>query len=675
MKHLFFFMICLLPLPLLSQSEKKDTLVKGLEEVVVIAQRRQQKNIMVPYSVSAVTEEEFSRLGSRNTPDALSGINGVFMQRTNFGGGSPFVRGVTGNQTLILVDGIRLNNSSFRYGPNQYLNTIDQNLITRIEVARGTGSVQYGSDAIGGVINLLTYEPSFSEQGKKGWGVLKARAMSGGMEKSGRGEVRFQSENFAFAAGIGKKDFGDLIGGDTTGRQSPSGYQEWAFDLKGKWKLNRTWNLILAQQFLRQQNVPVYHKVRLENFALNEMDPQQRLLSYARLKGSGSNQWIEGVEFTIFYQATTEGRNSQKNGSPIQRRELDKVGTWGATLDIRSSIRSNWTSNTGAELYIDRVNSSRVDQALTTGVSTSNRGLYPDDSRYKSFSVYSLHHFGVGRWTFDAGLRFNGFNIQLVDTSLGKVNISPAALVANAAVLYRIGKNQSLYLSTSSGFRAPNIDDMGTLGIVDFRYEIPSADLKPEKSMQTEIGYKYSSRRFSGAVSAWYMHLRDIITRVKQEGQVISGYPVYQKENTELAYIRGLEMEGTWDISRFLRFQGAFSYTFGQNLSKPEPLRRIPPFNGQMGLTLKQKKWRTSIQWQFAKRQDRLAQGDKDDNRIPSGGTPGWKVFNLCGDYGLKGWVVSAGLLNLFNEDYRTHGSGINGVGRSVWISLKLTIQ
>ncbi len=675
MRYFFFFFLCAPYLGVFAQSERKDTVGKALEEVVVIAQRQQQQNLVVPYSVSVVTADELSRLGSRNTPDALAGINGVFMQRTNFGGGSPFVRGVTGNQTLILVDGIRLNNSSFRYGPNQYLNTIDQNLITRIEVAKGTGSVQYGSDAIGGVINLVTYEPEFTKSGKNWSGALKTRLMTEGMEKSGRGEIGYQDEKFAFMAGIGKKDFGDLIGGDTTGRQSPSGYQEWAFDMKGKWKLNTKWNLILAQQFLRQNNVPVYHKVRLENFAVNEMDPQERSLTYARLRGHGSSKWLEGVEFTVLYQATTEGRNSQKNGSTTLRKEKDQIGTMGATLDILSIIKDTWTSNSGVEVYMDRVNSSREDISLTTGISTTGRGLYPDDSRYKSYSIYSLHHFSTGRWMFDGGIRFNGFTIQLEDTTLGKVSISPTAIVGNAAVLYRIGKGQSVYVSTSTGFRAPNIDDMGTLGIVDFRYELPSADLRPEKSIQTEIGYKYSFRRFSGAISGWYMHLKDIITRVKQEGQVISGYSVYQKENTESAYIRGLETEAAWDLSRKIRIQGAISYTFGQNLSKPEPLRRIPPLNGQVGFVLRDKKWRSSVIWQFASKQNRLAQGDKDDNRIPSGGTPGWNVVNLYTDYLLKEFHLSAGLLNVFNEDYRTHGSGINGVGRSVWISLKFSIR
>ncbi len=145
------------------EEDKKDTAIRSMDEVVVTAQRHQQQSLLVPYSVNTLSQQHIGEMNPRTTPEALMRMNGVFVQKTNHGGGSPFIRGVTGNQTLILVDGIRLNNSTFRYGPNQYLNTIDPYTIKKIEVAKGTGSVQYGTDAIGGVVNILTREPQFAE--------------------------------------------------------------------------------------------------------------------------------------------------------------------------------------------------------------------------------------------------------------------------------------------------------------------------------------------------------------------------------------------------------------------------------------------------------------------------------------------------------------------------------
>ena len=113
-----------------------DTTVKLLPEIVVTPLRSKQREQKIPYVISTITQNELNQLSPRTTPEALMGIAGVFVQKTNQGGGSAFVRGLTGNQTLMLIDGIRLNNSTFRYGPNQYLNTIDQFTIQRIEVAK-----------------------------------------------------------------------------------------------------------------------------------------------------------------------------------------------------------------------------------------------------------------------------------------------------------------------------------------------------------------------------------------------------------------------------------------------------------------------------------------------------------------------------------------------------------
>jgi len=655
-------------------TEPKDTTGRFLSEVVVTAQRKQEQNLVVPYSVAVLSAQNITEFNPRTTPEALMAMNGVFVQKTNHGGGSPFVRGLTGNQTLILVDGIRLNNSTFRYGPNQYLNTIDAYTIKRIEVAKGTGSVQYGTDAIGGVVHVITREPQFTTGKPVTNGRILAKYMTGNMEKTIRGEAIHSGNKTALQAGITKRDFGDIIGGDTTGRQSPSGYEEWAFDIKAKFLLQPKIQLVIANQFLRQGHVPVYHKVQLENFGLNEMAPQQRLLSYARVIIQGNSTLLKETVFTTSFQQSIEGRSSQKNGTNLLRKEKDQTSTIGITADVLSEFNKVWTANSGVEVYSDKIRSKRSDITTTTGATVSKRGLYPDRSAYRNYSLYSLHHFRYRSWIVDAGFRFNTFDINITDTTLGTVNITPSALVGNAALLFIISREQTVYASYSSGYRAPNVDDMGTLGIVDFRYEVPTANLQPEKSQHTELGYKYQGKKFAGTIAAFYMHLTNLIARIKVEGEMINGYQVYKKENTESAFIKGVETGFNWQLLQRFVLSGGATYTYGQNLSRYEPLRRIPPFNGRLMTTWRTGKWMAATEWQFAARQSRLAQGDKEDNRIPAGGTPGWSVINLYGSYKLDKIQFSTGIQNVMNKDYRTHGSGINGVGRSAWINISIKI-
>ncbi len=652
---------------------QQDTASSALEELVMVTRRSKQEKGTAPYAVEVVTQPYLLHRQPRTMPEALQGLNGVFVQKTNHGGGSPFLRGLTGNQVLVLVDGIRLNNSTFRYGPNQYLNTVDAYTINRLEVARGTGSVQYGSDAMGGVIQLLTTEPQFSDKPSFN-GRFIGKAVTGGMEKTIRGEGRYATQRFALATGVTRRNFGDLIGGDTTGRQSPSGYDEWAYDIKAKWRLKEKAELVLANQLVRQSSVPVYHRIRLESFAVNEMDPQQRMLSYARLRLQSSRRFWHRTEVTLSLQNSLEGRNSRKIGSSTLRREEDKVQTLGLTLENESRITPFWTASSGIELYMDKVGSTRSDRDLRNNGTEAKRGLYPDGASYGNYSVFSLHHFAWQKLTVDAGLRYNLFSIRINDTTLGSVKITPAAVVANAAVLYQLFGGHHLYASCNSGYRAPNVDDMGTLGIVDFRYEVPTAALKPEKSNSFEAGYKYNSAKLTASVAAYSMAVSDLIARIRTEGQVISGYPVYRKENVEEATIRGVEAAVTYSPSAFLTLHGNLSSAHGQNKTRNEPLRRVPPLNGRAMATWQKQRWFFSVETTFAAKQDRLAQGDKDDNRIPAGGTPGWQVLNAYAGYTLAKLQVNTGLQNLFNKDYRTHGSGINGVGRSAWISITVDL-
>jgi hemoglobin/transferrin/lactoferrin receptor protein len=649
-------------------AQLSDTVSGTLKEIIITAQRNPQQQLLIPFSTGCIDKIKLNTYSPRTLPESMMMTNGVFLQKTNHGGGSPFIRGLTGNQVLMLVDGVRLNNSTFRYGPNQYMNTIDVFTIDKIEVAKGTGSVQYGTDAMGGVVQMFSKAPQFSA-GKKRWsGNAFAKWMSAGMEQTIRSETNYCSEKIAFLAGITYRNFGDIIGGDTTGRQSPSGYKELAWDAKAKFLLHKNAEFIIAHQSVRQYHVPVYHKVVLEDFALNEMHPQQRMLNYAKLKITTDKKLLSSAEFIVSHQHTEEGRNSQKNGSVMLRKEKDEVNTVGFTADFVSSFSKNWLVNSGVELYHDKVNSERKD--ITNGVSVNKRGLYPDNSKYGNYSLYSLHHIVLNKIRLDVGIRYNLFDIRITDTSAVNAKLTPSSLVCNAAALYSFGK-QSVYASFSSGYRAPNIDDMGTLGIVDFRYEVPAFSLSPEKSFNYEFGYKLQSKRILANASFYYLKLNNLITRVKLEGQVISGYPVYIKENTEQAYIKGAEGQVMIKLGNNFSLYNAAAYAYGQNKTKQEPMRRIPPFNGRNRLSYEKNKWFAATEIIYASKQSRLAQGDKDDNRIPADGTPGWKVFNMYAGYQLNYFKLNAGLQNIFNEDYRTHGSGINGYGRSVFVSLQ----
>jgi hemoglobin/transferrin/lactoferrin receptor protein len=166
--------------------------------------------------------------------------------------------------------------------------------------------------------------------------------------------------------------------------------------------------------------------------------------------------------------------------------------------------------------------------------------------------------------------------------------------------------------------------------------------------------------------------LRNLITRIKQDTQTMQGYPLYQKENTSQAYIQGLETAWTFAIARNWSAQGTLTYTYGQNVTANEPLRRIPPVFGRMALDYSAAKWSLGAEFLAAGMQARLAKGDMEDNRIPKGGTPGWTVLNFHLGYSWHRFGLRVSALNLFDTDYRTHGSGVNGYGRSAFASIAI---
>lgn len=652
--------------------------------ITITAQRQEDLTVNVPQSATVVTHEQLLQNAPRTTPEALMNQSGIWVQKTNHGGGSPIIRGLVGNQVLLLVDGIRLNNSTYRYGPNQYLNTVDPGLVERIEAIRGSGSVLYGSDALGGVVQVISKVPAFSFDKTKVSGGVSAKWMSKDMEKSGRAEVEIGSKRIAFLGGFSERNFGELVAGGELGTLSPTGYHERAGDAKVLVRTGSSGMLTAAFQQITQSDVPRYDQVSQGGYSTYKFDPQMRQLSYLRWETFSANRWAHSIRITGSYNRTVEGTISQKTNSPTIKSQRDEVNTTGLIAEIISKPTSLWKAQTGIEYYFDTVESTASELNTTTQAETTVRGSYADGSALSNLAIFSNHQVDWRKFQFTSGLRFNAVAVKVEDATFGNQKINPSAWVGNLGLMYKITPQLRAILSGNTGFRAPNVDDMSKFGAVEATvFEIPSSDLAPERSLTLETGLKFNGKKYSGAITAYQTHLTDLIDRVAttyQGSTTYEGKNVYQKQNVGEALVKGLEAEGEVSIVSTLSAYGSLTYTYGENKTKNEPMRRIPPLFGRLGL-----QYRNSAGWwlkgelAMAGEQDRLAAGDKSDVRISSrlvdGVMPGWNCINLYAGFQYKSVRIQTSLINLVDKAYRIYASGVDEYGRCVNVMLMIDIN
>jgi outer membrane receptor protein involved in Fe transport len=234
--------------------------------------------------------------------------------------------------------------------------------------------------------------------------------------------------------------------------------------------------------------------------------------------------------------------------------------------------------------------------------------------------------------------------------------------------------------SASQAFRAPNIDDLSTLGAFDYGIEVPPGALAPERSLAIEGGLKLHRRQVAGSAAVYRMGLRDLIDRERTTfhgSPVLDGQDVYRRANVGRAVVRGAEADLEWRASDTVTVFGFIAATHGQQTSAGVPMRRIPPANGLAGLRYRWRggTWAESTM-RIASSQHRLHPGDVSDHRIPPGGTAGWTVLSLSGGWPVaRGVWLTGGVANVFNRAYRVHGSGVDGPGRHVWVSIRAAVN
>jgi len=667
----------------------------SLPPMVVTAERRAKTDLETKQHVSVVTAEDILDKGGATIPEALEDETGVWMQRTAQGHGSPFIRGLTGKQVLILVDGVRFNNSTFRYGPNQYLNTIDAGLVERIEVVRGPGSVMYGSDALGGVINIITnHGPDPSEGPTGARFTFTERLSSADMGSVTRIAAEGVAGAVGWTVGAGYKHFGDLRAGDygssplgvvdVDGVQPFTGYDEMNFNAAMRWQMAPGRELRASYMFTRQNEVPRSDRMIESTYnpapSTYIYDPQQAQLFSVDYAARDAGP-LEFFTATFSYNHQLEGRIKSSYAE-------DEIGTMGVAASAAFKSLGRQTLNAGFEFYSDNISS-------TTTALPPDGPKFPDGSTYDTLGVYVRDEIAVSdRLSVAVGGRYsaNGVETDLGGTSIevdtgvfetyNDVSTDYSDFTWSFDAMCDIGPDSSVYLNIARGFRAPNMEDLAADGDWSAGDIVPNPDVDSEYSISHEIGVKHAGDGASGGASLFYSDFTDLIARAYYapgpDGNPDTVDDVFRMENVGKAEIYGAEL---WGRTKLGGAGGAWSlfgdlaYTYGQNLTDNEPLQRMPPLNGKIGLRRESdfgNKW-FEVFAEGATKQDRLSSGDLSDyRRIPPGGTPGWATLNVRGGMKLNEQLsLTLGAYNLTDLRYRVNGSGMDAPG----INLVTTLE
>ncbi len=679
----------------------------SLNTVTITATRSKVSLFDSPFSESVVDRRTLDEQLFRTVPQAFRDIPGVMIQETGPGQGSPYIRGFTGHLNLMMVDGIRLNNSVFRPGPNQYWNTIDMGSIDRFEVVKGPSSVLYGSDAIGGTVNAVTKSPySYGKMGGKPWdGLLTYRLSSAENSHAVRGEFSAAlDERTGILIGGGGSHFGDLIGGRDIGRQEETGYDQWSSDVKFERWITDDVRFVAAHYRLRQNNAPRTHRtIFAESFEgtsvgseLQRDLDQERELTYLMMEGSDLDGAINAFRITVSYQRQSESRHRIRppSGMGVMNRvdfQGFSVDTVGVSLQMESKTKIGRLVY-GIEYYRDSVNS----------FSSSNpiQGPVGDDASYDLLGIFIQNQIKVGeRLTITIGGRFNyakadADSVRDPDTSMQiGIEDSWTSWVGSVRFVYELVKDEvNLFGGISQGFRAPNFSDLTRFDSArSNEFETPAVGLDPEYYLSYEIGVKVKKETWSLTTSFFYTDIRDQIVRfptgavIDDMGTMDPSDDIFEvtKSNVGDGEVYGVELGAAWRFHSQWTVFGNVTFLEGEVDTFPtatsglvsEYIDRNMPLTGQVGLRWDDpsgKLWGEGVVM-MAGKADKLSTRDtRDTGRIPPGGTPSYAVLHLRGGVKLYNNVdLVFAVENVFDEDYRVHGSGQNMVGRNFVLSVR----
>ena len=713
-----------------------DDAVLSVSEMTATANRWEQDKVKVPGRITKLNLRDVELLSPQTSADLLESSGYVFVQKSQLAGGSPQMRGFGTNRVMIVVDGVRMNNAIFRSGNLQNVISLDANSLESAEILFGPGAVMYGSDAIGGVMNFRTKTAIFSPDSTKNLFKTNvfSRYSSSSNEFTGHLDVNIGTQKWAFVTAASYSMFGDMSTGkygpneylrhnyqeiidgvDSTvtnpnpRKQIGSGYSQVNVIQKIQFKPSENWQIDYGFNYSTTSDAPRYDRLTLDQENDGVLDnaewyygPQEWIMHRMSLMHSTTKSILhDEMKLTLAYQKYKESRNDRKTGSGLIRRQFERVDAFSANFDLDKKIGTRLTIFYGLEGVVNRVGSHAYREPINGGDQLTINSRYPDGSTWQTYGAYTNLKYSItDEWNVNVGGRFTLYHIMAnFDTSLFAFPVTSATITNNAAngsvgLVYNPNERTQLYLNASTGFRAPNIDDIGKV----FDSEpgsvvVPNINLKPEYAYNGEVGFVKSIKNIVKIDAAfYYTYLKDALARANfefngEDSIVYEGVlsQVQAVQNVSNAYVYGVQAGIEFVFGKGFSVKSMISYQkgFEYNLDSAAyfPKSHITPVFGRTSFSYKRKRVRLEVYAVYHGGMDYddfplNERGDhvyaKDANGLTY--SPSWYTLNFKGSYFFnKHLSINIGIENITNQLYRTFGSGISSSGRNFMVSIKGT--
>lgn len=707
----------------------------ALSEVVVSITKWKQRKNKVPHSLVSIQQKAMTAGQPQTTADLLGQSGYIFVQKSQLGGGSPMIRGFSTNRVLLSVDGVRMNNAIFRSGNLQNVLSLDALSIEQTEVILGPGSVIYGSDAMGGVMNFFTLNPSFFQENDscQTSGSVVSRWSSANNEKTGHFHLNIAYKKWAFLTSVTQSDYESLRmgsrGADFYTRpdyvvtengidtqvlnsnpniQRESGYGQLNIMQKVRFKPHEKLDFSYGFHYATTTDFNRYDQLlRKRNngdfrFAEWYYGPQEWQMHHLKIQQKTNSKWMDEIQYNAAYQRFGESRNSRNWNSNLRNSNIEKVDAYSLSVDFFKNIDSHQRFNYGTEYIYNRVSSTGKQCDLETKSTVPIASRYPNGSHWQSMAIYIQYENKISsKWTFQSGIRYNQiglkaeFNDNFVDFPFEKTQLNTSAFTGSLGLIFEMNPEFFSYINFSSAFRSPNIDDVGKIfESTPGNVIVPNNNLKSEYAWNGELGItKKLGDILTFDAAIYYTILDNALVRrpftlngseqIDFQGEISQ---VQAIQNAAKAYTYGFQTGANIKFTNKFHWKTSLNWNKGKeelDNGTQAPLRHSAPLFGESHLIFKSQKWMIDG---FMVYHGKIAFEDlapseiekaylyaPDSNGNPH--VPDWLTLNLRQQYQFNDtWSLNVILENITDVRYRPYSSGISAPGRNLILALKVNI-